>query len=599
MAAIVFAASGSVVRAVEVRLQVQSRETGVGLPIRIDVLIVNAEGTPAIETPTVADVDIRAQSGVSRSSQVYWMNGNVSREETATYTYFATARKQGRFTIPPFIVKVDGQTLKTDAIQFIAVKSDAGDLLLVEVKGARDSLYVGEPLDVTLQIYIRPFSDRSLNVKLDEGDMWSLVDVNASEWGTFGDAIKNLYDQRRRPSGSEVLHPDSQGVERAYYLYEISDTFWPMSPGRLNVGATRINMQYPTRLGRDNSLFSRGLRIVGARPVSAIAEVAPISIQALPEANKPAIFRGAVGRFAISAKATPTDVAVGEPITLDLVIRGTGRLETLEPPPLPDIRELTDAFKVPNDPLAGVVSDGAKRFSQSIRARRDGITQIPSIPFAYFDPKREDYIIARTDPIPIKVKAADVLSATQIVDAVEKGDKTQSRSLRELQSGILANYTGTEALLSQGAFILGWGSVTLLGGPPVLVLAVFLMQRRRLRLRGDVRFARRRSARRKAMHALKAATSSPGAGSAAEIASALCNYVADRCNLPPGGLTRSEASEHLRDRGVGDELCRRVNGVLEQCEMMQFAGRNVAAIGDLAATAEKCIAALEREAIGQ
>jgi hypothetical protein len=599
--ALALTALGQDAQAVEVRLQVQSRETYVGQPIRIDIEVVNAEGEPTIKPPTVKDVQLIRRAGVSRSSHTSFINGQVSSEQTLTYTFDATPQRTGRFTVPPFAVEVDGRTFRTETIQFIAVKSEAGDRLIVEIKGAKNSLYVGESLELTLQVYIRPFSDRRLNVKLEEGDMWGLVDVNASSWGTFTDRIREIYNDRRRPSGREVLHADSEGVERSYYLYEISTTHWPMSAGRFDLDDVRINMTYPIRLTRDNRfLFGRNLRMTESQPLSAAAEVAPIMIKPLPDEGRPDFFRGAVGRYSITATATPTAVAVGEPITLDLAVRGNGRLETLEPPPLPDIRELTDDFRIPNDPLAGVVDGNEKRFSQSIRAKRDDVEQIPSIPFAYFDPNRKEYIVVRTEPIPIKVKAADVLSATQIVDAAGTDTDAPTRSLKELQSGILANYTGTESLLRQGAFSLGWGAIALLAVPPVLVLAVFIVQQRRLRLRGDIGLARRRTARRKAMQVLRSAGNSPTGGGAADIiANALCGYVADRCNLPTGGLTRNEVGEQLNRGGVREELRKQVDDVLAQCEMMLFAGMDAGAVEDLSKAAEKCISALEKEAIGR
>jgi hypothetical protein len=52
--------------------------------------------------------------------------------------------------------------------------------------------------------------------------------------------------------------------------------------------------------------------------------------------------------------------------------------------------ELTEDFKVPDEPLAGVVQDDAKLFTVSIRLRREGVVQIPGISPSFFDPREEE-----------------------------------------------------------------------------------------------------------------------------------------------------------------------------------------------------------------
>ena len=85
--------------------------------------------------------------------------------------------------------------------------------------------------------------------------------------------------------------------------------------------------------------------------------------------------------------AKPTDVKAGDPINLLLGIAGTGPMDLVQAPPLAELPALTRDFKVPNEPLAGYVEGDRKVFSTTIRPRKDGITEIPPIPFTYFDPE--------------------------------------------------------------------------------------------------------------------------------------------------------------------------------------------------------------------
>ena len=55
----------------------------------------------------------------------------------------------------------------------------------------------------------------------------------------------------------------------------------------------------------------------------------------LPPANAPANFNGAVGHYSMTVTAGPTNVAVGDPITVRVQISGHGALDTLTLPDQP------------------------------------------------------------------------------------------------------------------------------------------------------------------------------------------------------------------------------------------------------------------------
>jgi len=568
-------------------MQVPKRETYVGVPITVRITIENAEKHEKPVFPDIPNVIVRP-AGVSQFTTLR------TTQRTDTYDYQLIPKVPGRINIPPITVQADGKEHKTQPIVIVVSKSETDDLLFVELKGKRKSLYVGEPLEVTLQIWLKPYLDRQHRIKLTEAHMWSRVDLRNSQWGVFAESLQAQLSRRRRPRGREALRKDSQGNERAYYLFELNKTIWPQRPGIPDVGELNVLVSYPTRLAPNLAFFSRGnLVIAETRPLSAQVQVEPIEVKAIPTEGRPAFYRGAVGRYEISASAKPTEVAVGDPITVTLTITGTGRLDLLQPPPLPELEELTHDFKVPTDPLAGEVQGNRKQFAQSIRAKSDEVKAIPAIPFAYFDPQRETFATVRTQPIPLEVEPAPKLSATQIVDAGT--GRAVARSLTEVSGGILANYTGMDEVLSQQVFTPGWPSVVGLGLGPILFLATWLVQRHRDRLRCDVSFARRRSAKRVALAGVHDAARAGGAELAASLAAALGGYVADRCNLPTGGLTRAAVVEQLHRREVRTDIVDQIDRLLDACESMQYAGGGGTDRESLVQDARRCIHRLERE----
>jgi hypothetical protein len=103
--------------------------------------------------------------------------------------------------------------------------------------------------------------------------------------------------------------------------------------------------------------------------------------------------------------------------------------------------------------------------------------------------------------------------------------------------------------------------------------------------------ARRRGARRSAQATLQSARASPDRADV--VAGALLTYVADRTNLPTGGLTRADAVARLRKDGVADDVIGEVDDVLAACEAIRYAGQQTAG-DELIERASQCLQRLER-----
>ena len=73
-----------------------------------------------------------------------------------------------------------------------------------------------------------------------------------------------------------------------------------------------------------------------------------LTVLPLPEQGKPEGFYGLVGRYTIEASATPTQVSVGDPITLIIKIGGSRYLKPVQWPELEKVAELARNFKIPS-----------------------------------------------------------------------------------------------------------------------------------------------------------------------------------------------------------------------------------------------------------
>ncbi len=73
-----------------------------------------------------------------------------------------------------------------------------------------------------------------------------------------------------------------------------------------------------------------------------------LHVLALPAAGRPPDFSGLVGTYQISAEASPTDINVGDPITVKLRVSGTRYLDQVELPPLADQPSLAERLPDPD-----------------------------------------------------------------------------------------------------------------------------------------------------------------------------------------------------------------------------------------------------------
>lgn len=555
--------------AARVEFSVQPRSAYVGMPITLTITVYDE---PDVETPELPEIDGFMQLGEatpSRRSFTQIINGRRSSSDQTTFTYRLVPQRTGTLTIPVMHFDVAGQMVQTEAVDIKVQEAQNDGLMSAEILAAVDTAYVGEPVELTLRISIKPYRDENYRITLSDQNMWSLLGISESQWGAFQPAIQDLIDRRRRPN-AQTIRSSSDGEVR--YQYDIKQVYYPERAGALDVGNIVLVTQYPIELRRD---FFGSLGVERSRPVTATPTLPNLTVKPLPEQGKPAMFTGAVGKFSMNVDVKPDDVAVGEPITLSLTLTDTTRsgaqLELLKPPVLHEIDALTKDFRVHEEPLAGSVSGNRKTFTQTIRALNENVTQVPSIPFVFFDPRKDEYVTLHSEPIPIHVRPASTMAMSEIVQS--SGVKPRATELTPVAGGILANFVGTDALLASESLKPSWWLIVLLALPPVLFVTVAIGKARAVKLGSDPALVRQRKALKRAHDALASAANATGeAGTANAVASAVAGYVADRCNLPPGAHTKSDVDACLKQRNINGELARETIALLQQCEHSAYTG---------------------------
>lgn len=552
-------------RAQSVDFRMSERNGWVGSPMVMEVEVQNAADAQAPEVSGNADFDVRVDPNPRRMEWRQSINGRSTSRSTLTWRIEFTAKREGTLALPEVTLRCGTRAFRSPPTQAMIERSASGDTLRLEARTDPPSPWVGQSAKLIVRILVRPFTSPQHGVTLDEAQMWRLHDDAGCAWGILEPRIRELAQSNRRPAGTEQVIDG-----KSWIVYEIEAPFTPDRAGPVSLGDLRVAWRYPTgvTLGRD-FFGSPELTLSGVRPVTATAAETPIVARALPEAGRPASFRGAVGQFDFRVAAKPTQVAVGDPITLSLSIvdlsRGGDELKTLQPPPL-ESDTLGGSFRVPNDPLAGTVDGAMKTFTQTIRPTSTDVTQIPPIEFSWFDPAKGQYVTSRSQPIDIRVSPSERLAADRIEGGAPTPAADRSRSsLTEVEGGLVANAAPGVELLGDQRLRFGAGSTTVIVLPPLLALAALVVRRRSDRLLGDTGLARARSAERVARAALSQAQDLPAA------CAALCGFIEDRTGLARGTVTRSQAVQLARQAGADEGLAANLDRSLASGERAAFA----------------------------
>ncbi|WP_320046868.1 BatD family protein [uncultured Ilyobacter sp.] len=574
-----------------VDITLNTRQPYVGEPLVLTLSVDFSKGVGEPQIPDIADCGVKV--GRANTSTFYSsVNGQkASVRRSVAYPIYITPRKPGPLHIPSITIEADGQRFRTQEQDLIvretptsavpdasnADSSDpTADLLMVEITSESQHLYVGQQAVFTLSIWVKP--PRINGQLLDEHSMFSCI---RASYGPFANSETHVRQVRRRAASGET---------ELYYVYESSNSVTLDAPGPLIFDGVRVQIpKYPLRIERQffDNVITKSLPVPPRLPVVDVPEVLP-----LPTENRPPSFEGAIGQYRLTAMAVPSNVRVGDPIQFVIDVYGDP-LDTLPGPDLAANEALNADFRVPVEELAGTIHESLgerfKRFTQVIRATRADVTTIPPIEFCYFDPEVGEYVVEKTDPIPILVSASDSLDATDLDIAMDTPQDPASQVA--VRDGLRGNVSDEVQLLQSIAPVTTTQIVAVTCAGPLAFAAFWCLLA--ISRRGNERSARRRRAALKtAEQRLRDVETSNRPSS--DIEAALAGYLADRLDEPPQRFRGSAGVEYLTAQRVSPELVQRYAEVQRRSEEAAYAG-TTAADATLTNLARQCLHDLEQE----
>ena len=289
-----------------------------------------------------------------------------------------------------------------------------------------------------------------------------------------------------------------------------------------------------------------------------------ITIKVDPLPTKPSNFSGGVGSFNISGQLTKAEVKAGEPVTLRIVIGGTGNLKLIQQPKA-DFPQSFDKYDTKVTDKTRLTDNGIEGnivYDLLAVPRKEGDYTIPPVSFTYFDMKTQAYKTISTHAFKLKVLPGD--NAGEVNDFTEKpGD------IRPIKSGSTVFENRADFFFGSAGW---WTTIVLL---IIVLLAVAYTFRKRAKENGDFLRNKRKNANKVATIRLQKANQLMLQGNAGEffdeVLRALWGYIGDRLNMEAEQLNREHVATKLHELHIDGDTIRRFIGAIDECEFERYA----------------------------
>ncbi len=560
----------------DVSVTLSVRQTTVSLNESF-ALTVSVEGTRSAPAPNLDSIEEHfSVRSAGSSTNMSMINGRITQSKS--FTYMLLPRETGTFTIGPARVEVEGAEYLSNTFEVTVVEggtptaqnrsevregtqTSSGRDVFATTSVSKSSAYVDEQITLSFKYYRRSEPFRQPQYEPPDLTGFWVEDLDARE------------------EYIEIVEG------KQYRVTELKTALFGTASGPATVGPATL-VYYAE--GQMFTFFQRE----GERQTLTTDPI-EVDIRPLPAEGRPVGFTGAVGQFRLSSSVDVTSVAVGDPVTLTVTVRGIGNIRTV---PTPDLSELAE-FRVYESGSStevtrknGVVG-GVKRYEFVLVPLTEGEKTLPPIELVCFDPSTGRYESTGSPARTIQVAPG----------TGEAGEETVARAAIERLGGdirYIRDATGPLTPAGRPLHSRAW--FVLLQLVPPLALAFVVARRRRAdRLGSDVRLARYHEASSRSRDALKAAAGAFAAGGVEEgcsaVARAVTGFIGDRIGVAARGMTVDELASTLRAAGADEDLVGRVRGVLGVCDAARFAGASGGVESErLVSDARECIRSVEQ-----
>lgn len=522
-----------------------------------------------------ADFQVLAGPSTSTMSSVQYVNGKRTEVYNQSYTYVLLPTKEGKFTIPPASVKIDGKLHSSKSVTVEVVKTPekvssdtqqqgngvgnrsgvatiGADDLMLDLSVNKKNVIKGEPVIVTLKLLSRVNLSGVEDVKFPSFNGF---------WSQEVETPSNLQFVRETYNG-EIY---SAALLRKYVLLPQQTGTLTIDPAEM-ICSVQVRSSAPSRSVFDD--FFESYQTLKKRIHS---QEIKINVSSLP-AGAPPSFTGGVGDFKLNVSLSRDSLKAHEAASLIVTISGSGNLNLIEAPKLnfpPDF-EVYDVKRSEKIATTSSGSTGSKTFEYPFIPRSAGNFTINPVEFSYYSIRGKKYQTLNSEPLNINVARGEDAGNQVISSGVNK------QSVKSLGNDIRYIVTSGNHLTKDGGYVISslWYWVV-----AAFVVALYFilssMVRRSIARRADIAGSRNRKAKKVAKVRLKRAEEflkqELYTAFYEELHKAVLCYLSDKLTIPLSELGREGIKEKLSQKGYPQELADSLDSLIDACEYARYA----------------------------
>nr|WP_297166640.1 BatD family protein [uncultured Dysgonomonas sp.] len=524
---------------------------------------------------SIKGFDILYGPAMSSSSSTQIINGNVTTDSSESYIYTLTANAEGTFTIPAATITVKGKSYTSNSVQVKVLPPDKNAQTQQSGGGGGGQTSAATSTAQNINssdAFIRAIVSKS---KVSEQESFVVTfrfyttlevrDIGKIEFPEF-DGF--MVEEQPLPPTRQMTFEHYNG--RNYYAVDLRRTLlFPQRSGKITIPSGKIEMVFNVRSGKTVQTFFGPQYVMTDVKKTMTTSPLTIDVSPLPE-GKPADFSNGVGTFSMNASISATDIKANDPVTIKLVISGTGNMKLIKTPEivLPKDFESYDP-KITNDlNYTDNGLTGTKTIEYLFIPRYQGTFKIPPLVFSYFDIKSRSYKTISTPEYTLNV-AKDPHAGSNSATSFTQTDVQVEQDIRHIK-------TGNPSLVTINSFLFGslgywfWYII-----PFVLFVVFLILYRKQIKENADIARMKTKRANKVAVKRLKLAGKYLQAHKKEqfyeEVLRAAWGYLSDKLVIPIADLSRDNIEQELIKFGASQELITKFISILDTCEFARYA----------------------------
>nr|MBU1328851.1 BatD family protein [Candidatus Omnitrophota bacterium] len=551
----------------------------VALDEQVTLTITVSGNVSNIPQPSIPDLKGFTSYSSGRSQNLSIINGRVS--SSVSFNYILVPNDTGDYTLGPFSINYQGKLYSAGPINIKVLPRNVQQQTYPQQQQGKST----EPEEQNSQ----PQHGKELFIEAYVDKLRAYVNEQITLTFAVYQAVNLFENPVYSPPSTTGFWAEDMPPQKKYYkvidgtrylVTEIKTALFATGHGEFTIGPARLEatMEDIDKFISKNpfdifdqdpfSMFKRG------KPIILTTDSIKVEIVPLPEQNKPADFKGDVGDFDTSLNIDKNTIEENQPLSLKIKIKGKGNIKTISPPIVPEIQDVKFYESGSSEKIskANYVVQGEKIFEKMIIPKIAGNITIGPIKYIYFDPVLKDYVQKELNPVTINVTKSIDMPAEKIT-SMSVAEKKEIQLLKKDIGYIKifpAQFKPKNTFLYKNKIFL---SINIF--PLFILIALYLYELYRNRLRTDVGYARSLRARSAASKRLKGARKTINKNMVkefyTEIYKAVIEYIADKLNIPHASITKDLLEEKLKKAGVNEDVISKVKMVFDYCDMARFA----------------------------